>query len=160
MSIKINIQGTLIDFPTSGQSPNWAPAIVDFAQAVEQTLNGIANENDVSPTVINLSNNVVNENITALSFASSVVRSAEIRYSVYRKNNDPYVEAESGTLTVVYTGSDWEIQREYMSNQPTPSVEFSISNTGQISYTSSLINVSGYEGKLSFAAQTLSQTEL
>lgn len=160
MSIQINIQGTLIDFPTSGQSPNWAPAIVEFAQAVEKALDGVANEFDVPPSVVNILNGVTGENISALSFASSVVRSAEIKYSVYRKNDDPYLEAESGTLTVVYTGSDWAIQREFMSNRATPSVTFFISSTGQVSYNSELKNSLGYEGKLSFSAQTLLQTEI
>ena len=117
MSVEINIQGTLIDFPSSGQSPNWAPAIIEFAQAVETTLIGVVGPYDVSPQVIDILNVPSQQDILALSFASTVVRSAEIKYSVYRKNDDPYVEAETGTLSVVFTGSTWYIQREFMSNQ-------------------------------------------
>ena len=34
MSIPINVRGTIIDFPSSGQNPNYAPAIIQFAEAV------------------------------------------------------------------------------------------------------------------------------
>lgn len=158
MSIQINIQGTLIDFPSSGQSPNWAPAVIEFAQAVEEALSGVVGPYDVPPQVIDIQNGVTNQNILALSFAPSVVRSAQIRYSIYRQNNDPYNEAETGNMLVTYDGSNWTIERDFMSNQPSPSVTFDILNTGQIRYTSTLKNAAGYSGKLSFAAQALEQT--
>lgn len=160
MSIQINIQGTLIDFPSSGQSPNWAPAIIEFAQAVEQALSSVVGPYDVPPQVIDIQNGVSNSDILALSFATSVVRSFQIRYSIYRESSVPSeLEAEAGGMLAVYDGSSWELQRDYVSNKNTsPSVTFAISATGQISYSSISLTSLGYSGKLSFAAQALQQT--
>lgn len=159
MSIQINIQGTLIDFPSSGQSPNWAPAIIEFAQAVEQALSGVVGPYDVPPQVIDVNNGVTGVDVLALSFASSVVRSFQIRYSIYRESSVPAeLEAEAGIMLAVYDGSSWSLERDYMSNKPSPSVTFAVSGTGQISYTSTSLTSLGYSGKLSFAAQALLQT--
>jgi hypothetical protein len=35
MSVRITIGSQVIEFPSSGADPNWAPAVIDFAQAVE-----------------------------------------------------------------------------------------------------------------------------
>lgn len=159
MSIQINIQGTLIDFPSSGQSPNWAPAIIEFAQAVEQALSGVVGPYDVPPQVIDIQNGVSGVDVLALSFASSVVRSFQIRYSIYRESSVPSeLEAEAGIILAVYDGSTWSLERDYMGNKPSPSVTFSISGTGQVSYTSTSLTSLGYSGKFSFAAQALLQT--
>jgi hypothetical protein len=219
MSIQITIQGTVIDFPSSGQSPNWAPAIIEFAQAVEQALSGVVGPYDVSPQVIDIQNGIPG-NILALSFASSVVRSVQIMYSVYRVHDNAvtnittisgsptitvasasnidvgsilassnisgvvvsivgttitlnnnatasgsvsgtfsYNETESGTLLLSYDGSNWTIQREFMSNQMSPSVVFNIDPNGQMSYSPSSLGSTGYSGKLSFAGKALLQTQ-
>lgn len=88
MSVVITIQGTVIEFPSSGQSPNWAPAVIEFAQAVEQALSGVAGDYDVSPQAIDITNGASSTPITALSFPTSVVRSVIIRYSIYRICDD------------------------------------------------------------------------
>ena len=158
MSVQINIKGTLIDFPSSGQSPNWAPAIIEFAQAVEEVLTLFASPFDVPPQVIELQNGV-SADIIPLKFPTSNVRSINVRYSIFRQSdnvNDK--ETESGNILVTYDGTAWYMEREFMSNKPTPSVTFQISSTGQFSYTSvPTIDASNYVGKLSFSAQTLSQ---
>ena len=159
MSIQIVIKGTVIDFPSSGQSPNWAPAIIEFAQAVESALSAVVGPYDVSPQTVTIQNGVTGIDILPLSFPSSQVQSFQVRYSVYRENSVPSeLEAEAGTILATYDGSTWNLEREFMSNKPSPSVTFSIDAAGQMSYTSSAITSLGYTGKLSFAAQALLQT--
>ena len=159
MSIQITIQGTVIDFPSSAQSPNWAPALIQFAQSVESALSAAIGPYDVSPQVIDIQNGVTGANVLALSFSSAVIRSFQVRYSVYRESSVPAeLEAESGTILATYDGTNWNLEREFMSNKPTPSITFSIDSTGQVSYTSSALTSLGYSGKLSFAAQALLQT--
>ena len=69
MSTTIVIQGTVIEFPTSGESPNWAPAIVEFAEAVEAALQSVLGDFDVFPQTFILSNNAnSNLNIPNLNY--------------------------------------------------------------------------------------------
>lgn len=174
MSIQIIINQTPIDFPSSAQSPNWAPALIEFAQNVESALSGIVGPYDISPQVIDIENDGAEHAIqvagggTSLSFPTSTVRAANIRYSVYRNNTALNSHAETGVLSIVYnTQSDtWEMQREFVGNvtpvgtsgSTSSGITFRIDNNGQVYYTASTLSSPGYTGKLSFAAQTLLQT--
>lgn len=92
MSIQININNTIIDFPSSAQSPNWAPALVEFAQNVEAALNAVGGPYDISPQVISILNDGNEHKVqtpsTPLAFSTAAVRSASIRYSLYRKSDN------------------------------------------------------------------------
>jgi hypothetical protein len=176
MSVQINISGTIIDFPSSAQSPNWAPALIEFAQTVAASLSGIVGPYDVSPQIIDIENDNGEHAIiaagggTPLAFPTSVVRAANIRYSVYRNNTASEDHAETGILSAVYNSSTltWELQREFVGNVTpqgisgsgltTSGINFRIDNNGQVYYTAKAINSVGYNGKLSFAAQALLQT--
>jgi hypothetical protein len=178
MSVQINISGTIIDFPSSAQSPNWAPALIEFAQTVAASLGGIVGPYDIAPQVVDILNDNAEHEIqtpgVSLSFPTSTVRSATIRYSVYRNNNDTQTHAESGLLVVVYNteSGDWEIQRDFTGNVTpegtygnlnpagtcTSGILFRIDSNGQMYYKAGTLNLPGYTGKLSFAAQALLQT--
>lgn len=185
MSIQINIGGTIIDFPSSAQSPNWAPALIEFAQVVEASLSGIVGPYDVAPQVIDIINDGAEHLIevpgggASLSFSTADVRSANIRYSIYRNTNViAERHAETGIISVVYnTGSGkWEMQQDFVGNvtpegtygnqnaqnNPTGTVtngvRFRIADTGQMYYKAATLSSPGYVGKLSFAAQALLQT--
>jgi hypothetical protein len=174
MSVQINISGTIIDFPSSAQSPNWAPALIEFAQTVAASLSGIVGPYDIAPQVLDIENDgdehAVLTPSVSLAFPTSVVRAANIRYSVYRNNTASDDHAETGLLSVVYNTSTgtWELQREFIGNVTpqgtsgsgltTSGINFRIDNNGQIYYTAHAINSTGYSGKLSFAAQALLQT--
>lgn len=177
MSVQINISGTIIEFPSSAQSPNWAPALIEFAQTVESALSGIVGPYDISPQVIDIVNTGLETAIqnasVSLSFPTSTVRAANIRYSVYRSNSVPYTHSETGLLTVVYNanaaiGYKWQIQRDFVGNitpegtsgngLTTAGINFRIDDNGQLYYTAVSINSTGYTGKLSFAAQALTQS--
>ena len=182
MSIQIVINNTPIDFPSSAQSPNWAPALVEFAQNVATALSGIVGPYDVAPQVVDIENDGAEHAIqtpsVSLAFPTSTVRSANIRYSIQRSFTGAIpatqVHSETGLLSVVYNSSlgSWELQHEFVGNitpvgtygnaNPsgtcTSGVLFRIDNNGQVYYKAATLTSSGYTGKLSFAAQALLQT--
>lgn len=156
----INIQGTIIDFPDSGSSPNWAQAVIEFAQAVESSLSGLAGPFDVSPQTLNIDaqNPGTNVDITNLTFPTSEVRSAFIRYAVYRSTttNSAY---ESGSLEVVYNpngpvNQKWEVVREYVGDG---SITFSMTDVGQIRFSTSALAGLNHTGVITYTAQAILQ---
>ena len=105
MSTKIQIQNQVIDFPASGESPNWAPAIIQFAKAVENALNASVGPYDVAPQVQVMDDNGFSDkNITNLSFPPVDVSQVVIDYSVQRTITDGVdkVYTEGGVLTCTY----------------------------------------------------------
>lgn len=178
MSIQIIVNNTPIDFPSSAQSPNWAPALIEFAQNVATALSGIVGPYDVAPQVVDIENDGAEHAIqtpsVSLAFPTSTVRSANIRYSIYRNNDANNTQAETGLLSVVYNSESatWELQREFIGNITpvgtygnaapsgtcTSGMLFRIDNNGQVYYKAATLTSTGYTGKLSFAAQALLQT--
>ena len=87
---KITIKGTTIDLPTSGSSPNWAPAIIESIEALADAVNSVAATYDVPPQAQNIdaNNSATNVDLNNLSFPSSDVRAATVYYTVYRKTDN------------------------------------------------------------------------
>lgn len=56
MSIPISIKGTIIDFPSSGENPNWAPAVIQFAEAVSNAFESTLVINTVSSNYVATAN--------------------------------------------------------------------------------------------------------
>lgn len=152
MSVTITIKGTPIDFPSSGESPNWSPAVIQFAQAVEEALLSAVGPNDVPPQVFNiLAPNQTGVPVTNLSFSTSTVRAAYIKYSIILVGSSTTTEA--GNIIVVYDGTDWELTRDYVGDAD---CNFDITPIGQVEID--IPNVPGFvSGKLSFSAQALQQ---
>lgn len=164
MSVQITIQGNVIDFPTSGSSPNWAPAVVDFAQAVETALEGVTGEYDIAPQSLDILNNQTSTtDLVGIAFPSTAVRSFTITYTIYRSATSPSTGlSESGTIVGVYDdlASNWILQREFVGDDA--GVTFDIENVlaGQLKYSSSFINPgTGYSGKITLLARTLKKGE-
>lgn len=165
MSILINIQGTLIDFPESAQSPNWAPAIIEFAQSVEAALSGVAGSFDISPQVYLIPSNInTNVDITNLAFPTSDVRSATINYYVYRQTDNPNpadtIKLQKGEISVSYNPNNpannkWEISHE---GHGDAQITFNITDTGQIQYTTTAIAGTNHSGKIGFYAKSITQS--
>src|ERR1041385_1506114 len=166
MSVAITIQGTTISFPSSGESPNWAPAIIQFAEAVASALTLSVGTYDIAPQnyVIDSYNAVSNQNIPNLQFPTSQVRAAFVRYAVYRSTSTD-VAYEAGTLECIYNsnGATWEILREYVGDGK---IAFNITDTGQIQFstnatagtTAASLSGASHTGKIIFAANTLTQS--
>lgn len=159
MSFTITIAGNPIEFPSDSQAADWAPPIIQFAQAVEAALSGISGPGDISPQVFTMSANAnTNVEVTGLQFSNAVVRGANIRYAVHRATSLIEVD-EEGNLTIVYNptnapGMVWELIRSYTGDAQ---VTFTIADTGQISFSSTLLTGTSHIGEISFAASALTQ---
>jgi len=156
----ITISGTVIDFPDSAASPNWSEAVIQFAKAVEDALSSVVGSFDVAPQSFSIDayNPGSNIAIPNLSFATSAVRAAFIRYSVYRNTTSTTV-TEAGDLIVVYNptnpvGTKWEIIQQ---RSGSASIELSIDDTGQMLLTTSALSGLNHVGKITYVAQSLSQ---
>jgi hypothetical protein len=160
VSQPINIQGTVIDYPSSAQSPNWAPAQIQFAEAVEAAFNTLVGVADIAPQVYSLPLNVnPTTSIPGLQFSTSQVRSAFVRYAVYRATNLTTV-CETGSLQMVYnpTGSStqkWEVLREAIGDA---SVTFSVTDVGQVQYSTTSLSGTSHVGTITFTGQALLQS--
>jgi hypothetical protein len=158
---EITIQGTPIEFPDSGASPNWAEATIQFAEAVEDALAVAVGTGDITPTSITLDsfNGVTDQSITGLSFSTSTIRAAFISYSIYRTTSAADA-AEAGQLIVLFNdnngvGEKWEILREYSGDGQTT---FSITDAGQVQFSNTALAGTGHAGKLRFMAKALTQS--
>lgn len=156
----ITIQGTLIEFPDSGTDPNWAPAVIQFAEAVEAALSGVVGTYDVAPRsmIIDATPTATATDIPSLSFSTSQIRGAFINYTVYRTTTDTTV-SEAGTLQLVYndssgSGLKWEISREAVGDA---SVEFTVEDTGQVQVTLTALSGSDHTGQLNYSAAAMQQ---
>lgn len=155
MAITITIQNKPISFPESGTSPNWAPAVIAFAEAVEAALAGLTGGYDVAPQTQNIdaANPLTDIDITALSFPPVDVRAVTIYYAVTRQTDSAEV-AEGGTIEMVYNGSNpngnkWEIVNTHAGEAK---IEFSVTDTGQLRYSTEAIAGINHTGKITFRA--------
>lgn len=159
---QILISGEIINFPNSGASPNWAPAVIQFAQAVESALESVVGPFDITPQVYVMSSNVNTDvNVPNLAFPVSNVRGAFIRYSVYRQTDNPLPAdttlSESGTITTTYnpngtTNNKWAITREYVGDAQ---ITFTITDTGQVTFSTTSLAGTNHVGRITYAAQAL-----
>lgn len=150
---QITIGSTIIDFPDSAQAPNWAPALIEFAQAVAGALQGFVGPFDVAPQtfVIDAQNPGSNIDIPGLTFPPSDVRAAFIRYTVHRTTDTNEVN-EMGELWAVYndTNGNWDFSQQKSQDAL---IEFNITNVGQVQLTTSTLAGTNHEGFITFAAQ-------
>lgn len=159
MSTPINIQGTIVNIPTSGDSPNWAPAITLAFQLIANALQAFVGPFDVSPQVYVMVSNVnTNANLPNLAFPTSEVRGAFIRYSAFRMTTTDTV-SETGNIIVTYNpdgpiGQKWEISRDYDGDAQ---ITFNVTDVGQIQFSTTLLPGASHTGAITYVAQALLQ---
>jgi hypothetical protein len=113
MSVKITIGDTVINFPTSGTDANWAEAVVEFAEAVQDKLLQVGLPYDLAPQVLALPEV---STITLGSFPSAEVRAITLNYATYRVASSPVTSKEEiGVVSVVFneTVGQWTLQHEF-----------------------------------------------
>ena len=161
MSVTITIQGTPLEFPTSGTSPDWAPAMVQFAQLVEAALSGVAGSFDVAPQALTIDayNPGTNIDISSLTFPTSDVRAASIPYAVYRATDSTAV-TEGGEIFIVYNAANpvsnkWSIAQRVSGGDA--SISFSITDIGQVQFSTTTLSGSNHVGTISFSARSVLQ---
>lgn len=159
-SFDITIAGQVITFPGVNQDPNWAQAIVEFAQAVAEALEATVGTYDVVPQIYTMTaNSNSNVDIPALSFPTGQVQATNVRYSIFRQTTTNS-EAETGTLQLVYNpnggvGEKWEMSRSFVGSS---TVSFAVDDSGQISFSSSALSGSDHIGRIAFSASSLQQS--
>ena len=156
----IVVQGTVIEFPENAQSPSWSEPIIEFAEAVEAALAGIVGTYDVSPRTFDLTDvpAATATDIPSLAFATSEVRGAFVKYSVYRTTSTAD-GAETGTLQLIYNpnnsvGELWEVAREAVGDA---TVTFACTDVGQVQITLTAMSGTGHAGSISYMATAIQQ---
>lgn len=156
----ITIGSTIIDFPNSSSDPNWSPPVIEFAEAVADTLNSLVTAGDILPDNFSLdSYNGSTVAIPGFVLDTTLVRGATIKYAIIRERDTTHL-TEYGNIFAVYNadgspGSKWELSREFVADSE---VTFSMADTGQLSITLSTIAGSGaHTGLISYSAQALLQ---
>lgn len=161
MAIRLNIKGTPVLIPSSGQAPGWAPGIIDALTALTEAVNAVTGTYDVSPQTQNIDANNTATNITLnnLFFPVSDVRAATIYYSVYRKTNDSGAGdnqemVEGGTLMLVYNasnpvGNKWDLVRTCAG---AANITFNVTDVGQVEFTTTALTGIEHTGIISFRA--------
>lgn len=156
----ITINNIPINFPDDGASPDWAPAIIQFAEAVENSLANVVNPNDVFPQVfsINSYNSASNISIPALSFPTASVCAVFIRYAVYRTTSSANA-SEAGDLIAVYNpnngvGLKWSLSRGDITGAGAQ-ISFNMTDGGQIQFSTTALGGTGHTGYISFDARAL-----
>lgn len=164
MAVPIVIKGTIINLPSSGNSPNWSPAIIEAFQALADAVNTFAGSFDVPPQTqsIDAFNPGTNIDIDNLVFPPSEVRSATIYYTVYRKTTDSGppdgVEVvEAGTLEIAYSNSrpnsqKWEIGRMGVGDAK---VDFVVTDLGQVQFLTNTVSGINHTGTISYRALSI-----
>lgn len=159
----LTILGTTIDFPNSSASPNWAPAVIQFAQLVEEALSIAIGTYDKAPQsfVIDSFNGASDVEITNLSFPISNVRAVFIRYSVFRTTSLE-TAYEAGDLIAVYNANNsinekWTLSRGNITGAG-GLVTFKMTDNGQITFDSTAMSGSSHAGRITFDARALEQS--
>ena len=161
MAIELTINGLTYSFPANRDSPGWGTEVTEWAQAVSDALGSVVGTGDIVQTAFGLNNNQSSpSNVTGLSFDSAQIRGAIVDYSIYRVTNGVGATelVEAGTLYASYksTAAVWEMAQVGV-GAGTTGVTLSITNTGQVQYTSTNLSGGNYVGTMHFRARSLTQ---
>lgn len=104
-------------------------------------------------TQMTIANSTGPSDVTGLSFAGATYRAARIFYSVLRSTDDNEW-IESGTLHAIFktTAGTWTISGPATSDAD---ITFSMTNAGQVQYTTGNCPGANYSGKMRFKAETM-----
>jgi hypothetical protein len=119
---------------------------------VDSLVSGASSPGDIDETSFNINNSqAIAANITGLAFSNAVVRSFEVYASIYiNATSSLYEEIK---ISGIQKGSDWDIAVTSIGDES--GIQFSITSSGQLKYTSS--NYSGFvSGTIKFRALTTS----
>ena len=155
MPTDLIVNNNIFAYPDDGDPPGWGADATGWAVEVTDVLQTLAGTNDITETIFTLTNNTSSpSNITALSFNPSTVRSATVEYSIYILTSSTE-RAEAGTLKLVYKnggpiGAKWSIGNVFFGDDC--GIVFSVTDAGQVQYTSTNIAGTGYSGVIHFTA--------
>ena len=160
MPIDLTVNNNVYAYPSPGDEPGWGEPATDWASEVTLVLGTLLNSNDIPNSTSNIANNITSSsNVNSLLFNAAVVRSAVIEYNIYIKTSSAEF-AEVGTLYLIFknggpTGNKWSIGR--ISFGDDCGVNFTMTDAGQVQYTSGNVTGTGYTGLINFNAKVILQ---
>jgi hypothetical protein len=157
MSVPITISGTTVNFPSSGDSPNWSPAVIQFAQLVAAALEFTVGAFDIPPQTFDITADVnTNVALPNLSFPTTQVNGAIIAFSVIRVSSTTTV-TETGNMVINYnptfpTNQKWEISVDYVGNAD---ITFSVTDVGQVQFSTTSLPGSFVSASITYQAKAI-----
>ena len=162
MSKDLTVNGTVFSYPSPGEEPGWGQDATEWASEVTDVLSSLVAVGDFLETTFAIGNNISSAtSITGLLFNTTSVREAEVTYSLYRiSDSNPSGNAERGKIGLIYDnsaapGSKWSMTIGDIAGSA--GVNFTITDTGQLQYTSTNIGSTGYSGTMHYIAKVLAQ---
>lgn len=162
MPVDLIVNNQAISYPSPGDEPGWGEAGTQFAIEVAEVLGNIVGPDDILQTTFAIANNQASPaNVVGFSFNTGTVRGAFVNYSIYRTSTtNPSGFAEAGQMSLVYDngaapGSKWLLGIGNMVGNA--GVNFTITDNGQLQYTSTDIGSASYSGILKFKVNTVVQ---
>lgn len=158
MPKQLIVNNTPYDYPTAGDEPGWGGEATGWAEEVTGVLNNLLGPDDILETSFNIANNQTTAaDVTGLVFNAGSVRSAVVEYSVFRISDvNPSGNTETGEMHIVYdNNAGWSIGIGGVVGNS--NVQFSITASGQVQYTSTDIDALNYVGVMKFKARALQQ---
>lgn len=156
MSKTITISGTDYQLPQQGENPPWGKDLADLIEAMCDVLNSLSGTGDILTTNFTVANNQsAAANVNGLTFDVGTIRSAIVTYSVYRSTSLSE-KGETGFLLLTYltTANAWTVARYTNSDA---GMIFSVTDTGQVQFTSDNMSGTSYVGKMKFQAKAFPQ---
>jgi len=158
MAIALTVGGITYQYPTLNDE-QWSSNADDWAEAVTFQLQQIAVTGDIGPVnLVSIVNNQASPaNVTNLILSPSTIRAGFVEYYVQRTTASSEI-SEAGMMYILYN----DLAASYTianvgNNVGTTGVEFSVSNTGQVKYTSSNL-IGQTQGRLKYRLRILQKT--
>jgi hypothetical protein len=153
LAVTLTVNNKEFQYPQVGEEPGWGEDATAWAEEVTEVLESLAGPDDILQTTVTINNNQGSvTNVAGLLFNTANVRSAFVDYNIYRTDASPSVLVEGGTLLVCYNDTSWTISQ--MTNGDA-GVYFTMTNTGQIQYTSTNMTGGSYTGQMTFEARAI-----
>ena len=160
MATNLTVNNSVFAYPDPGDEPGWGEGASGWAAEVTDVLANVQGPDDISQTTFNIANNQTSStDVTGLVFSTATVRSALVDYSIYivTSSNE---KAEKGQLELIYkngatVGQKWSIGQVFFGDDS--GVRFTMTDAGQIQYTSSNIAGTSYVGTMHFEAKAIQQ---
>lgn len=158
MPIILTVGGVPYSYPQNSEL-GWGENATDWATAVTNQLSTLSVPGDISLTSFNLANNQSSSiDVIGLSFDIGSVLMATIEYYI-KRSTDSSNYSEGGFLLAVYNPVSltwsWNKYKAGSSGPTSDGVQFSITSSGQVQYTSDNISGANYTGQIKFKARVL-----
>ena len=142
----LQVNTSSFDFPDNGElgGQGWGEEVSGWAEAITNKINGISSNYEILISSATINNNISSDTaISGLSFNSSLVRAAQIYYTITRTTR------EYGILNVIYNGSSWDISQDSVIGDA--GILFNVNSSGQVLYQST----NDIAGTVKFASRSL-----